>query len=166
MIGKLSQSQKKVLYWILICLGIITFLFMIIFNASYWTTHERTQENYGMSTKVEADLAIALSVMIPFLCGVICFVSSEYFNIMTKREVENQCDQLLDNGWINLEQWTVWRDTINNNYSKKVETKEKQKLARMEQEQKILLKQEQQRKQMIENFKKVAVNKNEKKQEE
>ncbi len=144
MIDKLSQDQKKGIYWTLIVLGLIILLFIIIFNGAYWGINTRDKASNGDVW----DLQVTISVLIPFFISMLCFTSSEYFNIMTKKEVENKYDQMLDNGWLNLEQWISGREMIDKNFSKKVDAKARQKLMRIEQETK-LMEQEQKKKQEI-----------------
>ena len=147
MIDKLSQDQKKGIYWTLIGLGGFLLLFLVVFNGAYWGVNPpKTNED---------TLSIVLSVIIPFLCAMLCFTSSEYFNIMTKKEVENKYDQMLDNGWISLEQWISGREMIDKNFSKKVDAKARQKLMRIEQETKLMEQEQKKKQEIMSSLKKV-----------
>ncbi len=151
MISKLSQNQKKFIYWLLNAFGILLILFVVVFNGAYWGLNIRPTDTleHGQIW----DLEVVLSVLIPFFVAVICFTSSQYFNIMTKKEVENRLDSFLDNGWVNLDQWIKSREIIEENYSRKIDAKAKQKMLRIEQEQKLIKAEQEKRAEIVKELK-------------
>lgn len=88
------DTKKKIARLTLIVFGVICFLFLILFNSTWFTLPPK-----------EIGLEFALSFLIPFLVGVISFLASGYFVSFTKDDAINQIEKQYKNGLISVDQY-------------------------------------------------------------
>lgn len=91
------DTKKKIIRYGLIIGGGVLFLFLILFNGTYW----------GLNTpKTDIDtLSVLLSVLLPLLVGALSISISGYFRSFTKQDALNQVERQYRNGIISTEHY-------------------------------------------------------------
>lgn len=93
-----SKKQRKVLHWLFLVLGIISFLLTIMVPPCV------TQVGWNKQVYNETEQGkIIMMVMFPFLIGIINFLLADIFRVYTKEDAIRQLDVMSDYGVIKSE---------------------------------------------------------------
>ncbi len=123
----MTETQKKITYYCLMIAGITLMLFVVIFNACVWT------EGVSNEVFVYDDCAIALSVLVPFLTAINCFLSMSFVKVMSDEEAIAKLAKLKENGKLtDLE----FEEAVDKVYANR-EKEEERKIAKFERDMKI-----------------------------
>lgn len=93
-----SKKQRRILHWLFLVLGIISFL-LVIMVAPCVTQVGWNKQVYNESEQ----LKIIMMVMFPFLIGIINFLLADVFRVYTKEDAIRQLDIMSDYGVIKSE---------------------------------------------------------------
>lgn len=96
----LSNSQKKLLFWVLYGLGIAGILLTILVAPCV------TQVGWQKSVyNPEEQLLIVMMVVFPVLLSALAVSTAEHFRLFTKKEAIRQLEQQFNNGLIHIEKY-------------------------------------------------------------